>query len=123
MNKIQYISVTHTSKDEAKRNKTEVNQSHNLYYKEATFDEVCYIHDSGSTFGRIGNETDFIVIDIDKTSVNIKTVADYYKITLNYHVSYSSSMNPLKYNILVYLGKTISKNEYEKCKRENKKCA
>lgn len=114
MNKIQYIGVTHTSKDEAKDNKRHSNELHNIYYKECSFDDICEILECGSTFGRIGKTTDFVAIDIDNTTVNIMQVYEKFKDNADYHISYSSSNNPLKYHILVNLHKTITIDEYKR---------
>lgn len=113
MNKIQYIGRTHTSKDMAKEHKQKANTFHDVYFKNASFDDVCDILDGGSTFGRIGKKTDFVAIDIDDTNVSIDVVYEKYKDNPNYHVSYSSSMNPKKYHILVKLDKEITVDEYK----------
>lgn len=113
MSLIQYISTVHTSKDEAKHNKKLCNTLHNIYCKEATFDEIADLLDSGSTIGRVGNTTDFVAIDIDNTTVNISQVQEKFKDNKDIAVSYSSSNNPLKYHILVNLHKTIKREEYK----------
>lgn len=113
MTNIQYISITHTSKDQAKTNKRQCNILHSVYLKNCTFDDVCDILDSGSTFGRVGTTTDFVAIDIDDTTVNINQVYEFFKNNHDYHISYSSSMNPLKYHILVNLHRTITISEYQ----------
>ena len=112
MSLIQYISVTHTTKEEAKANKSMCNRTHNIYCKDATFNEICDIHDSGSTFGRIGKVTDFIVIDVDETSINIHKIFEYYKDNPDVHVCYSSSMSQLKYHILINMHKEITDKQY-----------
>lgn len=113
MNQIQYISTTHTSKEMAKDHKKKCNSFHNIYLKNMTFDEAADLLDAGCIIGRVGNTTDFVAIDIDKTSVNINTVIEYYKDNHDIAVSYSSSNNPLKYHILVNLHNTISRDEYK----------
>lgn len=109
---IQYISTTHTSKDLAKKHKKEVNTFHNIYYKDATFEEIASLLDAGCTIARVGNTTEFVAIDIDKTSININTVYEHYKNNPDYAVSYSASNNPLKWHLLVNLHKTITREEY-----------
>lgn len=113
MNQIQYISITHISKDDAKDHKRKCNTVHSVYFKEMTFDEVADLLDAGCSFGRVGNNTDFVAIDIDKTTVNINQVYEHYKDNNDYRVSYSASNNPLKYHILVNLHRTITRDEYK----------
>lgn len=113
MNQIQYISTTHTSKDIAKEHKQKCNKFHNIYLKGMTFDEVADLLDSGCSIGRVGNTTDFVAIDVDKTSVNINMVTERYKDSHDIAVSYSASNNPLKYHILVNLHRTITRDEYK----------
>lgn len=113
MNKIQYISLTHNSKDMAKHHKQMCNTLHNVYLKEMDFDEVADLLDNGQTWGRVGNKTDFVAIDIDETTVNIEQVFNKFRDNNNYRISYSSSNNPLKYHILVKLDKTIDEKEYK----------
>lgn len=114
MNSLQYICTTHRTKDEAKHDKKLVNSLHNIYYKSnCSFDEVCYLHDSGCIIARIGNTTDFLIIDIDNTSVNINEVYDKFKDNNDIHIAYSVSNNPLRYHILVNLHRTITVGEYK----------
>lgn len=113
MNQIQYISTTHTSKDMAKEHKQKCNTFHNIYLKDMTFDEVADLLDAGCIIGRVGNTTDFVAIDVDKTSVNINMVIERYKDNHDIAVSYSASNNPLKYHILVNLHRTITRDEYK----------
>ena len=113
MNKIQYISVTHISKDMAKEHKRKTNSLHTVYYKEATFDEVADLLDSGCSIGRVGNTTEFLAIDIDKTSVNILSVYEHFKDNNDYRISYSASNSPLKYHILVNTHRTIHRDNYK----------
>lgn len=113
-NKIQYIAWTHTSKDMAKHHKQMCNKEHSVYLNEMTFDEICDLHDAGNIIARVGDKTDFVIIDIDETTVNIKQVLDYYKDNEKYHVSYSSSNNPLKYHIFVKLDEEVTVDEYKK---------
>lgn len=112
MNRIQYISLTHTNKELAKEHKRKCKNSGNLYYGELNFDQVVNIHDAGCTFGRIGAETDFVVIDIDNTTVDIDKVYETLKNNSKYHVSYSASNNRNKYHIFVDLGYTVNVEEY-----------
>ena len=114
MTNIQYISITHTSKDEAKHNKQLCNTLHTVYFKQCNFDEVCELLDAGCTVGRVGTTTDFVAIDVDNSTVNINQVYEAFKNNDDIHVSYSSSMNPLKYHILVNLHRTITIDEYKK---------
>ena len=111
--KIQYISTTHTSKEEAKKHKREVNTFHNVYYKDASFEEIAELLDAGCTIARVGNTTEFIAIDVDKTSININTVYEHYKDNPDYAISYSASNNPLKWHMLINLTRTISREEYK----------
>lgn len=111
MNKIQYIALTHTSKDEAKDHKRKANYSDYLYYGELTYEEILDIHDNGCIFGRIGNKTDFLVIDIDTTTVDIMKAKNVLE-SEKYHVEYSCSNNNLKYHIFVKLDKEITNSEY-----------
>ena len=113
MNQIQYISVTHISKDMAKEHKRKTNSLHTVFYKEATFDEVADLLDSGCSIGRVGNTTEFLAIDIDKTSVNILTVYEHFKDNSDYRISYSASNSPLKYHILVNTHRTIHRDNYK----------
>ncbi|MGF2565542.1 hypothetical protein ACQUWZ_27200, partial [Ralstonia pseudosolanacearum] len=78
-----------------------------------TFDEVADLLDAGCIIGRVGNTTDFVAIDVDKTSVNINMVIERYKDNHDIAVSYSASNNPLKYHILVNLHRTITRDEYK----------
>ena len=112
MNKIQYISTRHSSKDEAKNNKRSCNKLHTVYYKELSFEQIADLLEQGHTIGRIGNETDFVAIDVDKTSISISTVIEHYKDNPDIRVSFSSSNNPLKYHILVNLHRTVNVSEY-----------
>lgn len=112
MNRIQYISLTHTDKEMAKEHKRKCKNSGHLYYGELTFDNIVNIHDAGCTFGRVGCETDFVVIDIDNTTVDIDRVYDVLKNNQKYHVSYSASNNRNKYHILVDLGYTVNVDQY-----------
>lgn len=122
MNKIQFIGTTHSCKDNALKDKRMCNSLHNVYYTEADFHTVGDLLEAGSTFGRIGNKTDFIAIDIDNTTVNISKVVETFKNDDNYRISYSSSNNPLKYHILVNLNKEIDISEYnDNVEREFKK--
>jgi hypothetical protein len=111
--KIQYISTTHISKEEAKKHKREVNTFHNVYYKDASFEEIAELLDAGCTIARVGNTTEFIAIDVDKTSININTVYEHYKDNPDYAISYSASNNPLKWHMLINLHRTISREEYK----------
>ena len=113
MNTIQYISLTHTSKDMAKDHKRKANSLHTLHYKEATFEEVAELLDAGCSIGRVGNTTEFLAIDIDHTSVNINTVYEHFKNNEDYRISYSASNNPLKYHILVNTHRTIHRDNYK----------
>ena len=113
VDKIQYISVTHISKDMAKEHKRKTNSLHTTCYKEATFDEIADLLDSGCSIGRVGNTTKFLAIDIDETTINISTVCEHFKDNSDYRISYSSSNNPLKYHILVNTHRTIHKDNYK----------
>lgn len=112
MNKIQYIAKTHTNKDMAKNDKKLVNSLHNVYYIEADAETVHEMLDNGLSIGRIGTDTDFLLIDIDNSTVNISQVMEKLD-NDKYMVSFSASNNPLKYHIVVKLDKTISIAEYE----------
>ena len=113
MSQIQYISTTHTSKDMAKEHKQKCNLLHNIYLKDMTFEEVADLLDAGCIIGRVGNNTDFVAIDVDKTSINIHTVIEHYKDNKDIAVSYGSSNDSLKYHILVNLHRTITRDEYK----------
>ena len=111
MNSIQYIAKTHTSKDMAKNDKKMVNSLHNVYYIETDAETVHEMLDAGLTVGRVGNTTDFLLIDIDETTVNIHRVIEKLD-NSRYFVSFSSSNNPLKYHVVVKLDRTITREEY-----------
>lgn len=114
MNKIQYISITHTSKVEAKENKKKANTFHTVFLKEdATFAEIADLLVKGSTIGRVGNTTEFLAIDVDDTSVNISAVQAHFKSNPDYRVSFSSSNSPLRYHILVNTHRTITRDDYK----------
>lgn len=110
---IQYISKTHTSKDIAIKNKKEANSFQDIYLKEATFDEICNLLNSGSTIGRVGNNTRYLALDIDNTSVPISRVITHFKGNADYHISYSSSNHVLKYHILVNTHRNIDREDYK----------
>lgn len=97
----------------AKEHKQKCNTFHNIYLKDMSFDEVADLLDAGCIIGRVGNTTDFVAIDVDKTSVNINMVIERYKDNHDIAVSYSASNNPLKYHILVNLHRTITIDEYK----------
>lgn len=113
MNRIQYISTAHTTKDEAKSNKRKCNSLHNVYYKELPVSTIADLLESGMTIGRVGTTTEFVAIDIDHTSVHITDVLEAYKDNPDVYVSFSSSNHPLKYHILVDLHRTITVDEYK----------
>lgn len=110
---IQYIARIHSSKDQAKHHKQTCNADHSVYMKDVTFEELCDLHDVGCTFARIGKTTNFLVIDVDKSTINIKQLIEFYKDNPNYHISYSASNNPLKYHIFIKLDHYISESEYD----------
>lgn len=112
MNKIQYIAKTHTSKDMAKNDKKMVNTLHNIYYIETDAETVHEMLDNGLIVGRVGNTTDFLLIDIDETTVNIHQVIEKLD-SSKYFVSFSSSNNPLKYHIVVKLDHAIAREDYD----------
>ena len=112
MNKIQYIAKTHTSKDMAKNDKKMVNSLHNIYYIETDAETVHEMLDAGLIVGRVGNTTDFLLIDIDETTVNIHQVIEKLD-SSKYFVSFSSSNNPLKYHIVVKLDREITREDYD----------
>ena len=122
MNRIQYISVTHIDQDMAKENKAQTNYLHTTYYKEATFDEVADLLDDGCSIGRVGNTTEFLSMDIDKTTVNISRAREHFKDNKDYRISYSSSYKKsdnksdnevFKYHILVNIHRTITRDNYK----------
>lgn len=113
MSKIQYISATHSSKERAKHFKKMCNTLHNLYLKDCSFDDLCTLHDAGTIIGRVGRKTDFLMIDVDQSSVTIDKVRDTFRDDPDIHVGYSASMNPNKYHILVDIHKTIDRDEYQ----------
>lgn len=112
MNKIQYINLTHVNKEMAKEHKKTCNSLHDVYMKDMTFEEVAELLDAGCIFGRVGETTDFVAIDVDRSTININTVFERFKDNHDIAVSYSASNNPLKYHILVNLHRTINKDEY-----------
>ena len=102
----------------AKEHKHKCNTFHNIYLKDMTFDDVADLLDAGCIIGRVGNTTDFVAIDVDKTSVNINTVIERYKDSRDIAVSYSASNDPLKYHILVDLHRTVTREEYKNAVNE-----
>lgn len=116
-NTIQYVAITHTNKDEAEKNKRLVNRRHTTYLlRNATFEEITFIHDSGCTIGRVGDSTNYVMIDIDKAKIPISKVREHFKGNSDYHVSYSASEESkkgFKYHIFVNLNRTITRDEYK----------
>lgn len=116
-NTIQYVSLTHTHKDEAEKNKKLVNRLHTTYLlRNATFDEITFIHDSGCTIGRVGDSTNYVILDIDDSKIHISKVREHFQGNTNYHVSYSASeesKNGFKYHIFVNLNRTITREDYK----------
>ena len=102
----------------AREHKQKCNSFHNVYLKDMTFDDAADLLDAGCIIGRVGNTTDFVAIDVDKTSVNINTVIERYKDNHDIAVSYSASNDPLKYHILVDLHRTITREEYKNAVNE-----
>lgn len=115
---IQYIGRTHTSKEEAKSNKKLTNTIHSTYLTELDFEEIVEAQDTGLTIARVDPFTNFLVIDIDESTVNIVQLQDLYKNDENVKITYSSSLNPLKYHIFVKLANPVSDVNYKKAVEE-----
>lgn len=113
-NTIQYVGITHTNKDEAEENKRLVNRRHTTYLlQNATFDEITFIHDSGCTIGRVGDSTNYLMLDIDNAKISISKVREHFKGNTNYHVSYSARPDSCRYHIFVNLNRSITRDDYK----------
>ena len=117
MKAIQYIGYTHTSKEAAIQDKATANKHHRVYVKDATFGEVCHLLESGSIVARVGDETDFVCLDVDETDIHIDVVR---KALLGYpdiRVIHSASGSPYKYHILRGIP-TIPESRYDECTQQ-----
>lgn len=101
MNYIQYIPFCHTTKEQAKSDLKKAYKGHiPVYIKSCSFEEICSLLTRGSTIRRLGDETTFVCLDVDDSSVPYTTVRSALEAYSNIRVVLSASGNPLKYHIL-----------------------
>lgn len=108
---IQYIAKTHVSKkdirDSALYNKRSCAYEHTLYMKEMSFDEVVSAQEYGLSIARVYEETSFLALDIDRSSISYEVLKKLYKDRSDIRTVIGTSNRNDKFHIYVDLGDEV----------------